>query len=162
MAQIFTDSRGRKEARCRRFASFCPVIFLQKSVIIGLSLRPGVSARDRFFVPFPLRPSASSAVEEQFPAFFEGQSGDCRSRQRLCNSPEGKTPHAREFFIPLSARGYAIFGPRAHTEFRHDSCNTAPRWRDSLPRGGAPRIDDSRLRGNDMFMIYDLKGEGSS
>ena len=32
-----------------------------------------------------------------------------------------------ESFIPLAARIYAIQQPRARTEFRHDSCNTAPR-----------------------------------
>jgi hypothetical protein len=36
IAQIFTDSRGRKEARCRRFSSFCRVVFLPKSVLIGV------------------------------------------------------------------------------------------------------------------------------
>ncbi len=35
IAQIFTDLRGRQEACCRRFSSFCPVVFLQKSVAIG-------------------------------------------------------------------------------------------------------------------------------
>jgi len=34
---------------------------------------------------------------------------------------------AEKSFIPLGTRSYAIWGPRPRTEFRHDSCNTAPR-----------------------------------
>jgi len=38
-----------------------------------------------------------------------------------------KHPAREKFFIPSRTRGYAIFGRSARTEFRHDSCNTAPR-----------------------------------
>jgi hypothetical protein len=43
-----------------------------------------------------------------------------------------KRPARRKFFIPFGTRSYAAFGPRLRTEFRHDSCNTAPIWGDSL------------------------------
>jgi hypothetical protein len=38
-----------------------------------------------------------------------------------------KRPAREELFIPLGARSCAIFGRCLRTEFRHDSCNTAPR-----------------------------------
>jgi hypothetical protein len=38
-----------------------------------------------------------------------------------------KRPASKKFFIPLGTRSYAILGRLARTEFRHDSCNTAPR-----------------------------------
>jgi hypothetical protein len=34
---------------------------------------------------------------------------------------------AEKFFIPLDKRSYVILGRCPRTEFRHDSCNTAPR-----------------------------------
>jgi hypothetical protein len=37
-----------------------------------------------------------------------------------------KHPARKEIIIPCHTRTYAIFEPRARTEFRHDSCNTAP------------------------------------
>jgi hypothetical protein len=40
---------------------------------------------------------------------------------------KAKHPASEKFFIPFRTRGYAPFGLCAHTEFRHDSCNTAPR-----------------------------------
>ena len=51
----------------------------------------------------------------------------------ICATVEkAKRPACEKFFIPCHTRGYASFGPRARTEFRHDSCNTAPIWRDAL------------------------------
>jgi hypothetical protein len=38
-----------------------------------------------------------------------------------------KHPAREKFFIPLGARSCALFGRCLRPEFRHDSCNTAPR-----------------------------------
>jgi len=40
---------------------------------------------------------------------------------------KAKHPACEKFSIPLRARSCAIFGRCVRTEFRHDSCNTAPR-----------------------------------
>ncbi len=50
-----------------------------------------------------------------------------RSAYRLCNSGKGKTPPSEKFFTPLGAGSCAIIERGPCTEFRHDSCNTAPR-----------------------------------
>jgi hypothetical protein len=39
---------------------------------------------------------------------------------------EVKHAASEKFFIPSRTRSYAILGRPARTEFRHDSCNTAP------------------------------------
>jgi hypothetical protein len=40
---------------------------------------------------------------------------------------EAKHSASKKSFIPSGVRSYAILGPRPRTEFRHHSCNTAPR-----------------------------------
>jgi len=40
---------------------------------------------------------------------------------------EVKHPACQKISIPLGARSCAVLGPGPRTEFRHDSCNTAPR-----------------------------------
>jgi len=71
----------------------------------------------------------------------------------VCATVENTKRGASEkFFTPSGARSYGVFEPCAGAEFRHDPCNMAHRWRETLFRGGV-RIYDSRLRGNDMFMI---------
>jgi hypothetical protein len=40
---------------------------------------------------------------------------------------KAKGPTGEKFFIPSRTRGYVIQGRHARSEFRHDSCNTAPR-----------------------------------
>jgi hypothetical protein len=46
----------------------------------------------------------------------------------ICATVE-KVKHraSQKFFIPYRTRSCAILGRLARTEFRHDSCNTAPR-----------------------------------
>ncbi len=45
----------------------------------------------------------------------------CATVEKAKHSANGK------FFIPWGTSSYAIFRRSARTEFRHDSCNTAPR-----------------------------------
>jgi hypothetical protein len=74
----------------------------------------------------------------------------CATVQKL------KRPACGEFSIPSGTRGYVTSG------FIHAQNSGTIRATRPLGRGTVcPRIDDSRLRGNDKFMIYDLKAEGS-
>jgi hypothetical protein len=52
----------------------------------------------------------------------------CPTNDNVCATVEKvKRPPREKFFIPLGARSCAIFGRCLRTEFRHHSCNTAPR-----------------------------------
>jgi len=52
-----------------------------------------------------------------------GSAGD----QVRATVEKAKRPGSEEFFIPSCPKGYAASDRHARTEFRHDSCNTAPR-----------------------------------
>jgi hypothetical protein len=95
---------------------------------------------------YPQRPSASSAVEKQFPLVssrfpvcppvlcprFSAFLASWREMGSACDhvcATVGKLKHpvSGEFFIPAGTRSCAILWCCPRTEFRHDSCNTAPR-----------------------------------
>ncbi len=46
-----------------------------------------------------------------------------------------KHPACKKFFIPSGTTSYTTFRPPPCTEFRHDSCNTAPRWGAHISKG---------------------------
>ncbi len=79
--------------------------------------------------PPPVPPNATNAVLRPYdPSVVSRIPGRSVGYDHVRATVE-KTKHPlREiFFIPLFARTYAIQQPRARTEFRHVSCNTAPR-----------------------------------
>ena len=72
-----------------------------------------------------LRPKA--ALCPRCPLWQESP-GKSAGNDHVCATVEKvKHPAGEKFFIPSGKRSYAIFWPRARTEFRHDSCNTAHR-----------------------------------
>jgi hypothetical protein len=83
-----------------------------------------------FALSASLRETQSSLrfQESGFAEFAFWRQAASSGRDHVCATVEKTKRGASEkFFIPSGARSYAIFGRRAGTEFRHDSCNAAHR-----------------------------------
>jgi hypothetical protein len=128
----------------------CPYRVHQRSSAVSRRLHPPVSGWANH--DSPLRPPVllcvlgDSVARKPFPVALHGlfasfayfavdlrQSAKSVDQVQLAvgiiraTVEKGKHPARQKFFIPSRTRSYAISGRPARPEFRHDSCNTAPR-----------------------------------